>query len=139
MGRCGDGNPLGTKNSSDCNDLSLAHITAIESAAVVVLLESFPELTHGLWLHFIDNDASLGSFVKGSSSSIVLNSLAAKVHSICTARRLCLYMQRVETGANPADPPSRGAQPPADPLRRGWDMCAAKYPYEWPVTPRLVV
>ena len=88
MGRCGDGNPLGTKNSSDCNDLSLAHITAIESAAVVVLLESFPELTHGLWLHFIDNDASLGSFVKGSSSSIVLNSLAAKVHSICTAR-LC--------------------------------------------------
>ena len=120
-------------------NLSLAHITAIESAAVVVLLESFPELTHGLWLHFIDNDASLGSFVKGSSSSIVLNSLAAKVHSICTARRLYLYMQRVETGANPADPPSRGAQPPADPLRRGWDMCAAKYPYEWPVTPRLVV
>ena len=36
-------------------EISLEHITAIEAAAVNVLLETFPEIRDGLWLHFIDN------------------------------------------------------------------------------------
>lgn len=111
--------------------VSLEHITAIESAAVVVLLETFPELEDCLWIHFIDNESALHSFVKGSSNSLAMNELAAHVHQCCAARKLYFYVQRVESKSNPADPPSRGEELPRDPLGRGWlrrEMC---FPPAW--------
>ena len=111
--------------------VSLEHITAIESAAVLVLLETFPELENCLWLHFIDNDSALYSFVKGSSSSSALNELSALLHKRCAERRIYLYVQRVESAANPADPPSRGEELPRDPLGRGWFRRDMRIPSEW--------
>ena len=111
--------------------VSLEHITAIESAAVVVLLESFPELENCLWIHFVDNDSALHSFVKGSSSSVPMNELSALVHQCCAERKLFFYVQRVESKSNPADPPSRGEAMPRDPLGRGWLRRAMQFPQAW--------
>ena len=111
--------------------VSLEHITAIESAAVVVLLESFPELENCLWIHFVDNDSALHSFVKGSSSSVPMNELSALVHQCCAERKLFFYVQRVESQSNPADPPSRGEAMPRDPLGRGWLRRAMQFPQAW--------
>ena len=111
--------------------VSLEHITAIEAAAVIVLLETFPELSNCLWLHFVDNDAAMYSFVKGSSSSNAMNELSALLHKCCSERKIYFYVQRVESAANPADPPSRGEELPRDPLGRGWLRREMQFPAGW--------
>ena len=116
--------------------LDLAHITAIESAAVLLTLHTFENLREGLWFHFVDNESALGSIIKGNSPSMVMNGLAALIHEECAVRRLYLYVQYVDSAANPADPPSRGSAPPEDPWNRGWQRCEARFPERWPSAAR---
>jgi len=84
-----------------------------------------------LWLHFIDNDAALYSFIKGNSCSNAMNELSALLHTCCAERKLYFYVQRVESAANPADPPSRGEEMPRDPLGRGWIRREMQFPAGW--------
>ena len=87
--------PDGTQKSTD--------ITEVEAVGPLLALQTWPELTDGLWLHWIDNDAARSSLVRGSSSVMSLNSIALETWSVVKRRLLYLWVERVHTKDNPTD------------------------------------
>ena len=83
-------------------------VNEIEAASAMVVLSTWPQLTDGLWLHFVDNVAAERSLVKGSSKAEGLNTIANMTWTVAAARSLLLWVDRVSTKDNPIDGVSRG-------------------------------
>ena len=83
-------------------------INEIEAASAPIALTTWPELTDGLWLHFVDNSSAENTLAKGSSRATSMNTIAEFTWRTAAERRLYLWADRVATGDNPVDGLSRG-------------------------------
>ena len=83
-------------------------INVTEAASASIALATWPELTHGLWLHFVDNNNAEQTLVKGSSSALGMNTIANYTWRTAAERHLYLWVDRVSTHDNPTDGLSRG-------------------------------
>jgi len=72
-----------------------------------VTLHNFPQISHCLWLHFVDNNGALGGLVKGSASIHSDEVILGYTWSQIARRRVWAYFDRVDTESNIADIPSR--------------------------------
>ena len=69
------------------------------------------------------------------SGSVTLGCLSAEVWREARLRGARLWVVRIPSGANPADPLSRLIVGPA--LARGWRQVSADAPAQWHFDPRL--
>ena len=80
----------------------------VEMFAVVVALETFrDEIDHQWILMFVDSEPVQGALVKGYSAREDMCELTGVFWRLALELRVCTYIDRVSTDANPADPPSR--------------------------------
>ena len=79
----------------------------MEAVGPLLALQTWPELTDGLWVHFVDNEGARNTLIRGSSSVQSLNSLALETWRQAKDRRLYLWAERVDTKDNPIDAMSR--------------------------------
>ena len=84
-------------------------IMEIEAIGPAVLLHNWEWLfRHSLWIHFIDNDSSMFSLIKGSSSVLAADTIVGFTwQRICDLRALA-WFDRVDSLSNPVDGLSRG-------------------------------
>ena len=81
----------------------------VEPVGPLLLLYAFPKLIrNALWLHFIDNEGSEASIIKGSSSLESADHVVGLTWEMCSRRSLSPYFDRVESEGNPVDKLSRG-------------------------------
>ena len=86
-----------------------------------VLLHSFPQLSHCLWLHFVDNNGALSGLVKGSASVMSDEAILGHTWAQIAARRIWVYLDRVDSESNISDLSSRcKITELGDPLKLGW-------------------
>lgn len=84
-------------------------IFQIEAIGPLALLQTFPNvLKNSLWLHFIDNEASQHSLIKGSSSIACGDVIVGETWKRIQQLNFYPYFDRVESKANPVDGLSRG-------------------------------
>ena len=84
-------------------------IYELEALGPALVLHNYGHLMqHMMWLHFIDNECALSSLVKGSSSVMSADVIAAYTSKQISKRGLWSWMDRVDTGSNPVDGLSRG-------------------------------
>ena len=84
-------------------------IFLIEAIGPLALLHTYPNvLKNTLWLHFIDNEASQHSLIKGSSSIACGDVIVGETWKRIQQLNIYPYFDRVESKANPVDGLSRG-------------------------------
>ena len=84
-------------------------IFLVEGVGPLLLLIAFPRrMRNALWIHFIDNEGSEASLVKGSSSMEAADHVVGLTWEKIAQRCLTPYFGRVESEANPVDKLSRG-------------------------------
>ena len=83
----------------------------------------------------VDSSAAEGVIRKGMSGSVTLCCLSAEVWREARLRGARLWVVRIPSEANPADPLSRLIVQPA--LARGWRQVSADAPSQWHFDPRL--
>jgi hypothetical protein len=64
-------------------------------------------MLHRRTILFVDNDAARVSLIKGSSSNVHSDRLVWAFHDMDLSNQCRLWIARVPTHSNPADPPSR--------------------------------
>ena len=106
--------------------MRLAHINEIEAASAPVALATWPSLTDGLWLHFVDNTSAQATLTRGCSAVSSMNAIARHTWQRCAERRLLLWADRVATADNPTDGLSRRR---AETHGDNWEMVPAIIPY----------
>ena len=85
-----------------------SQIAMVELFATVVALKTFGHRIAGSWsLLLVDSEPVQGALVKGYSSREDLCELVGIFWNLALDLRINLYIDRVPTDANPADPPSR--------------------------------
>ena len=93
-------------------------IAVVELLAVLVAVSVWRDRVHGrAVLAFVDNEPAKHALIRGGSS---VADVASVVGDICAAEiqeQALIFFERVPTGSNVADPPSRGEVPPRLP---GW-------------------
>ena len=100
-------------------------INEVEAASAPVALATWPQLTDGMWIHFVDNTSAQSTLTRGCSSVTSLNSIARHVWQKCAERRLLLWADRVSTRDNPTDGLSRQR---AETHGEQWHMVPATIP-----------
>ena len=104
-------------------------IQQVEAVCPAAILHSYPQISHCLWLHFVDNNGALATLVKGSASVNSDEVILGYTWSLIATRRIWAYFDRVDTHANIADIPSRTtASEMGDPLGLGWVQHRLKFP-----------
>ena len=104
-----------------------SQIAMVEMFAVVVALETFKEQLRGAWsLLFVDSEPVLGALVKGYSAREDMCELTGFFWKQALNLMCYLYLDRISTDANPADPPSRDKMSVGEKL--GWQTIAASFP-----------
>ena len=84
-------------------------ISQVEAWAMLVILYEFRKLLiNRPALVWIDNESARMSFIKGTSDSSSLRSMARLFHLIEVARPAMIWLERVASFSNPGDAPSRG-------------------------------
>ena len=84
-------------------------IFEIEAVGPALVLANWGErMRGGLWLHFIDNEGALATLVKGSSSVLSGECIAAYTHVKIAELGLWPWFDRVDSKSNPVDGLSRG-------------------------------
>ena len=107
-----------------------SQIAMVEMFAVVVALETFKEQLRGAWsLLFVDSEPVLGALVKGYSAREDMCELTGFFWKQALNLMCYLYLDRISTDANPADPPSRDKMSVGEKL--GWQTIAASFPCLW--------
>ena len=85
-----------------------SQIAMVELFATVVALKTFETRIAGSWsLLLVDSEPVQGALVKGYSSRGDLCELVGLFWNLALDLKINLYIDRVPTDANPADPPSR--------------------------------
>ena len=85
-----------------------SQIAMVELFATVVALKTFETRIAGSWsLLLVDSEPVQGALVKGYSSREDLCELVGLFWNLALELKINLYIDRVPTDANPADPPSR--------------------------------
>ena len=85
-----------------------SQIAMVELFATVVALKTFKRRISDSWsLLLVDSEPVQGALVKGYSSREDLCELVGIFWNLALELRINLYIDRVPTDANPADPPSR--------------------------------
>ena len=104
-----------------------SQIAMVELFATVVALQTFKPWISGSWsLLFVDSEPVQGALVKGYSAREGLCELVGVFWRLALDVRINLYIDRVPTDSNPADPPSRGRLDIGQSL--GWDTIPAVFP-----------
>ena len=104
-----------------------SQIAMIELFATVVALQTFKPWISGSWsLLFVDSEPVQGALVKGYSAREDLCELVGVFWQLALEIHINLYIDRVPTDSNPADPPSRGRLDIGQSL--GWDTISAVFP-----------
>ncbi len=93
-------------------------IAEIEAVGPILALATWPQLTNGLWIHFIDNDNAHNLMITGASGAEHLNRLGHLLSWQVRERRLYLWSEYVNTHDNPTDLASRGDR--GDPNDQKW-------------------
>ena len=84
-------------------------IYEVEAVGPLLVLHNFGHLMQNkLWIHFCDNEAALATLVKGSSSVLSGEYVAAATHRLIGKWSIWPWFDRVDTGSNPVDKLSRG-------------------------------
>ncbi len=109
-GSAGSTRPMATSENQD--------IAEIEAVGPILALATWPQLTNGLWIHFIDNDNAHNLMITGASGAEHLNRLGHLLSWQVRERRLYLWSEYVNTHDNPTDMASRGDR--GDPNDQKW-------------------
>ena len=102
-------------------------INEVEAVGPVLALETWPALSNGLWIHFVDNTSAQGTLIKGSSSIRSLNRLTFWIWAKARQRRLYLWAERVASPDNPVDLLSR--RDTTDHYGQGWVYDEPRLPW----------
>jgi len=104
-----------------------SQIAMVELFATVVALETFKPWIRGSWtLMFVDSEPVQGSLVKGYSAKEDLCELVGIFWKLALELEVFLYVDRVPTDSNPADPPSRAQTEVGENL--GWKSIEPVFP-----------
>ena len=105
-------------------------IFEVEAIGPLLILENFGnELKGRVWLHVIDNAASLSALVRGSSSVLSGERITGLTWGRIAGLGCYPWFDRVESASNPVDGLSRGA------LQGPWTLVAIWLPCELLATP----
>ena len=92
------------QNTDERND-----IYCVEAIGPQAIAETFPNIIkNSLWIHWIDNSAAQYALVRGSSSVQAGDVIVGETWRKVQALGAYLYIDRVESEANPVDGLSRG-------------------------------
>ena len=104
-----------------------SQIAMVELFATVVALETFKVQLQGSWsLLLVDSEPVQGALVKGYSAREDVCELVGVFWKLALDCLVNLYVDRVPTDANPADPPSRNNMHIGDSL--GWKTIDPVFP-----------
>ena len=104
-----------------------SQIAMVELFATVVALKTFQDRLRGSWsLLFVDSESAQGALVKGYSAKEDLCELVGVFWDLALETQVNLFIDRVPTDSNPADPPSRDALEVGRSL--GWEEVDAVFP-----------
>ena len=104
-----------------------SQIAMVELFATVVALQTFKPWISSSWsLLFVDSEPVQGALVKGYSAREDLCELVGVFWKLALDVHINLYIDRVPTDSNPADPPSRRRLDIGQSL--GWDTIPAVFP-----------
>ena len=85
-----------------------SQIALVELFATIVAMDTFRDLLKDSWsLLFVDSEPVQGALVKGYSSREDMCELVGVFWQMALELKVNIYIDRVSTDANPADPPSR--------------------------------
>ena len=101
--------PVGAMQSWTRGGARGTAIMEIEAVGPLLAMSTWSDLFRdSLWLHFIDNEASKYSLIKGSARASESNAIMHATWNECRLRRLYPWWDRVATKDNPVDQASRG-------------------------------
>ena len=104
-----------------------SQIAMVELFATVVALKTFEVYLAGSWsLLLVDSEPVQGALVKGYSAREDVCELVGVFWKLALDLKVNLYVDRVPTDANPADPPSRDHMNIGDAL--GWKTVDPIFP-----------
>ena len=90
-------------------DAKQQRINEAEAVGVVLLLHTFREELQGMDLTvYVDNTGAEGALKKGFSGSRFMTAAAAEAWDLAIRHEIGLWIERVPSKENIADPPSRG-------------------------------
>ena len=100
-------------------------IYELEALGPAIVMHNWGHLMQGcMWLHFIDNECALASLVRGASSVLSADIIAAYTSSQVAQRSVWAWYDRVDTASNPVDGLSRGR------LEGPWSLQVIEIPPE---------
>ena len=104
-----------------------SQIAMVEMFATLVALETFREqISDSSPLLFVDSESVQGALVKGYSAREDLCELVGSFWKLALDVKVNLYIDRISTDANPADPPSRDRMDVG--VKLGWCTVESKFP-----------
>ena len=104
-----------------------SQISMVEMFATVVALETFrDQITDASVLLFVDSESVQGALVKGYSAREGLCELVGSFWKLALDVKVNLFIDRISTDANPADPPSRDRLDVG--VKLGWRTVEGKFP-----------
>ena len=104
-----------------------SQIAMVEMFATLVALETFREqIFDSSPLLFVDSESVQGALVKGYSAREDLCELVGPFWKLALDVKVNLYIDRISTDANPADPPSRDRMDVG--VKLGWRTVESKFP-----------
>ena len=104
-----------------------SQIAMVELFATVIALATFGDRLRGSWsLLFVDSESAQGALVKGYSAKEDLCELVGVFWNLALELQVNLFIDRVPTDSNPADPPSRAALDVGRAL--GWEEVDPVFP-----------
>ena len=99
----------------------------VEMFATLVALETLREqIFDSSPLLFVDSESVQGALVKGYSAREDLCELVGSFWKLALDVKVNLYIDRISTDANPADPPSRDRMDVG--VKLGWRTVESKFP-----------
>eukprot|EP00434_Breviolum_minutum_P005737 symbB.v1.2.005053.t1/scaffold291.1/size238869/18 len=104
-----------------------SQIAMVEMFATVVALETLREVQNSSSLLFVDSESAQRALVKGSSAREDLCELVRSFWKLALGVKVNLYIDRISTDANPADPPSRDRMDVG--VKLGWGTVESKFPF----------
>ena len=104
-----------------------SQISMVEMFATVVALETFREqIFDSSSLLFVDSESVPGALVKGYSAREDLCELVGSFWKLALDVKVNLFIDRISTDANPADPPSRDRLDVG--VKLGWRTVEGRFP-----------
>ena len=101
-------------------------INEVEAVGPLLAWNTWPDLSNGMLICFIDNEAAKGTLIRGSSSVLAMNIITHHTWELFRKRALHAWVERVATDDNPIDKASRGDV--SDLYDQQWDICDPVWP-----------